>query len=163
MVKVVDIPPMVERGIWLPLSWTWIQRVRQDVANLLTDRSVVFRDAVVMTASELAENVVKYGEPLENNEGFLGIAIGADLVRIQSKNGLSSPERAEALGQHIARIAAADPEALYVQRLQQMIEDPSNSSGLGLLRIAFEGQFRLSFNYESGVAIITAERAAEVE
>ena len=162
-VKAVDAMEPVERGIWLPLSWTWIQRVRQDVASMLVNWPARFRDAVVMTASELTENVVKYGEPMQQNEGFLGITITSQLVRIQSKNGLSSATRADGLRQQIERIANGNPEALYVERLRQMIDDPSTNSGLGLLRIAFEGQFRLAFRYESGVAIITAERAAEVE
>lgn len=113
-----------------------------------------------MVASELAENVVKYGEPVENAPaGSLQLIIADESVRVISTNGVRSPERAQHLAVALERIREADPQQLYLERMQELMANPTQKeSQLGLLRIAFEGQFKLSHVYEGSVLTITAER-----
>ena len=114
-----------------------------------------------MVASELAENVIKYGEALEGDDGgYVSIVPDSDSITIRTVNGVSSPARAAAVMDRIAAIqAATDVGELYASRMQQMLLNPSDvESQVGLLRIAYEGNFRLSCSYEGRVLVITAER-----
>jgi hypothetical protein len=82
------------------------------------------------------------------------------VIRVQTKSGLSDVARAAALLAHIEKIANGDPMALYIQRLQEMAENPlDGATGLGLYRIAFEGGFSVSASYEQPTMTIVAERS----
>lgn len=146
--------------IHLPLSWSWISSVRNMVESGLADRDADLREEVVMVASELAENVVKYGEPVEEAQsGSLQLVIENDFVRVISTNGVRSAERASHLAKALQSIRERDPRALYLERMQELMANPGQAeSQLGLLRIAFEGQFKLTHAYEASVLTITAER-----
>jgi hypothetical protein len=151
----------IERRMRLPPSWGLIERVRATVSEALARASADVRDAAVMVASELAENAIKYGEALADDEcGYVTLSVGPQLISIRSLNGVSSMERVRDVVQRIDTIAKAESaEALYVARLREMLETPSDSaSHLGLLRIAYEGGFRLSCAYEAPVLTIIAER-----
>jgi hypothetical protein len=150
-----------EQRLRLPLSWGFIGRVRATVAEVLLCYSPDIRDAAVMVASELAENVIKYGEALDGDDGgYVSIVPGEDSITIKTVNGVSSPARAAAVMDRIAAIQASDDVgALYASRMQQMLLNPSDvESQVGLLRIAYEGNFRLSCSYEARVLVIAAER-----
>lgn len=146
--------------IHLPLSWSWMSAVREMVNSGLMDRDETLREEITMVASELAENVVKYGEPVESAaSGSLQLIIADNTVRVISTNGVRSPERAQHLARSLERIRNADPRALYLERMQELMANPTQAeSQLGLLRIAFEGQFTLTHVYEASVLTITAER-----
>ena len=150
------------RQIQLPLSWHWIERVRATVAELLGSVREDIRDAAMIVASELAENVMKYGEPAEGEDhGEVTIEIVAGVVRIRSMSG-ASPERARRVLERVERIASADAIGLYADRLRFLMENPTNpASELGLLRILFEGQFSLQARYDAPTLVITAERRLE--
>src|SRR4051794_16611223 len=111
--------------IRLPMSWSWIESVRRMVATGLADADEAMRDAAIMVASELAENVVKYGEPTtEDESGHVELVADDDSLIIRSKNGVPS-ERGAAVCALIDRISsAADPAALYMARLQVILENP---------------------------------------
>lgn len=114
-----------------------------------------------MVASELAENVIKYGEPVAGEQcGFVTIAVEPDRVVICTKNGVISSERGNDVVQQIARIAAAENvEALYAARMREMLDNPADlGSCLGLLRIAYEGNFTLTSVYEASLLTICATR-----
>lgn len=148
--------------IRLPLSWQWIERVRITVSELLSDLPEHILDAAQIASSELAENVVKYGEPVSGDEfGQVLIEVVDDFVRIRSVSG-ASRERAEHVLEHVALISGGTPSALYTDRLRFLMENPtSTASQLGLLRIAFEGQFALSASYDAPRLTVSAERRIE--
>lgn len=127
----------------------------------LAEQDETMREEITMVASELAENVVKYGEPVEQaGAGSLQLIIGDHSVRIVSTNGVRSPERALHLANALERIRKTDPRVLYLERMQELMANPTQTeSGLGLLRIAFEGQFTLDHVYENSVLTITAQRS----
>ena len=81
-------------------------------------------------------------------------------MRVISTNGVRSPDRAEHLARSLERIRSADPRVLYLERMKELMANPTQTeSQLGLLRIAFEGQFTLSHVYQDSVLTITAERS----
>jgi len=128
----------------------------------LKERDEALREEVTMVASELAENVVKYGEPVEQSAaGSLQLVIGDETVRVISTNGVRSAERARGLAEALERITSSkDPRSLYLARMQELMANPTQTeSKLGLLRIAYEGEFTLSHTYENSVLTITAERS----
>jgi hypothetical protein len=144
----------------LPLSWSWMSAVREMVSSGLANHDEHLREEVAMVASELAENVVKYGEPVENAAaGSLQLVITENAVRVVSTNGVRSPERTRRLSETLKHIREQDPRTLYLARMKELMANPGQSeSRLGLLRIAFEGQFRLTHSYAGDVLTITAER-----
>jgi hypothetical protein len=142
------------------MSWSRIESARRTVAAGLLEMDNDVRDAAVMVASELAENVIKYGEPTTDDEsGHVELLVDGNSIVIRSKNGVSR-ERASAVCALIDRISAAeDVSSLYVSRLGEMLNDPqAEGSQLGLHRIVCEGEFRLSHRYEADILTITAER-----
>lgn len=145
----------------LPLSWGFIDRVRAAVREALLSHTEELCDAAVMVASELAENVIKYGEPVTGEDcGFVTISVEQDRVVICTKNGVVSSERGGDVVHQVERIAAAeDVETLYAARMQEMLDNPADlGSCLGLLRIAYEGNFTLTAVYEAPRLTICATR-----
>jgi predicted component of type VI protein secretion system len=76
-------------------------------------------------------------------------------------NGVTSPARVKRVAAVIESIASAENVAgLYANRLQEMLASPGEpDSRLGLLRIAYEGSFRLDYSFASPLLTITATRA----
>jgi hypothetical protein len=129
--------------------------------KLLEDVSPDIREAAVLVASELAENVVKYGEPIETDEsGEVNISLSPTRLMIASKSGLADVTRAQSVVERIGQISTANARDLYTARLRALFDGagPSGSSELGLLRIVFEAEFRLSASHDGRVLTITAER-----
>jgi hypothetical protein len=148
---------------WLrvPLSWGFIDRVRATVRESLHGHPEELRESALMVASELAENVIKYGEPVNSEPcGFVTISVEADRVVICTINGVASSERGIEVVRQISRINVAENvEDLYAQRMQEMLHSPADlSSCLGLLRIAYEGNFALTSTYEAPLLTIWATR-----
>jgi anti-sigma regulatory factor (Ser/Thr protein kinase) len=95
-----------EQHLRLPLSWGFIGRVRATVSEALRSQPADVRDAAVMVASELAENVIKYGEALDGDDcGYVSLAASETSIVIRTMNGVSSAARAAAV---MDRIAALD-------------------------------------------------------
>ena len=114
-----------------------------------------------MVASELAENVVKHGEPLANLEtGLIQLRVEDGVVQISSTNGVRDPARAGRLATLLRRLAdAADPLELYLDRLRELVTSPDQrETQAGLYRIVCEGGFSLSQSYVDGVLTMRAER-----
>lgn len=123
------------------------------------------REAVVLAVTELAENVLKYGAA-NHRAGSATLAIGlmGKVVRIRVKNPVNSAMDARSVVEAVSRIASSpDVKELYRNRLAQLFTDPSlPRAQLGLLRIAFEGRFRLSCEYRDPFLELVAERTCDV-
>jgi hypothetical protein len=122
------------------------------------------REAAAMAVAELAENVVKYGVP-GDRKSAASIAIGVErkTVRIRVKNATKSPTDAASVMAMVAKISTSPSVSdLYRERLRELFQNPKlPRAQLGLIRIAFEGGFRLSCNYEAPVLEIVAERPCD--
>jgi anti-sigma regulatory factor (Ser/Thr protein kinase) len=148
-------------NIEIPLSWSWIESVRQIVKEKLAECDEELCEAAVMVASELAENVVKHGEPLEHSQsGLIRLATQENKLLITSTNGVRDVARVRRLARQLERLAAAeDPLALYLDRLRELLANPDQmETQAGIYRIVCEGKFALSHIYRDGVLTITAER-----
>lgn len=111
-----------------------------------------------MTASELAENVVKHGEASPEG-GWVRLEFEGSTLRISSTNGVRDETRATFVLDIIRELAEAkDPHALYVERMRELLSQASGPTQLGLHRIVCEGGFRLSAQYLQSVLNIVAER-----
>jgi Family of unknown function (DUF6272) len=96
-----------------------------------------------MAALELAENVLKHGAG--RGAGSMTMAEENGEVVVCTENGVHSAQTAQAVRQRIERIAEKGARQLYVTRMLEIMQHPEpNSAGLGLLRIAYEGDFQLS-------------------
>lgn len=154
----------MEASLVIPLNskWDGAEFVRRQVLTALADFPPEVRDAAAMTASELAENAIKYG----GSEAELGyhahLSLSADpaqvLISVASR---ASGAEISGLARHIAELQqAADLQSLYLARLQEMLSSPQGQGGhLGLLRVAYEGQFQLAYSFREPFLTITAKRA----
>jgi hypothetical protein len=119
------------------------------------------RQAVSMVVSEFAENVVKYSsksDPL--CAGSISITREGSSILIRAKNVVASLEEGHRVQDAVRRIAASpNVTDLYRSRLQELFQQPNlPRAQLGLLRIAFEGGFRLSCSLVGTTLEISAER-----
>lgn len=119
------------------------------------------REATAMAVSEFAENLVKYGTADATlKPATIAISVHDKLIRIRCRNAAQTETDARHVVKTISKIAAA-PSAmeLYRNRLKELFDNPGLSRAqLGLLRVAFEGGFRLSCKYEPPYIEIVAER-----
>lgn len=144
----------------IPMAWHHIRDARALVLEALADASPDLRDATGMTISELLENAMKYGESVPGMAGAsYSLAVGDELIRIEVKNGVGATETLEQLRTRIDAMAQAeDKEALYIERLQEILENPAAGGRLGLFRIACEGGFDLAFEYDEPIVTVIATR-----
>lgn len=133
-----------------------VRETRASVEGMLTDTYASAAAAAGIAVSELVENAIKYG----TGSVDVRCEVVEELLRIVVSNGISNQTDLDEVKRHIDRInAAPDPLQLYSQRLTELMEDaPSNSSQLGLYRIAYESACRLAYTIHEGQLEIEAIR-----
>lgn len=144
----------------LPHTWDHIRKIRKQVGDALQSSDPNLRSAAMMVVSELVENAVKYGEEVPASPHIsLSMTVKGSQLTITVTNGCADIGGVRELEKRIREIAdAADKSTLYMARLEELLEDSSESGKLGLYRIAFEGQFDIEFNYTDQVVSIIATR-----
>jgi hypothetical protein len=144
--------------------WPNVRRVRQEVGAALEVGPADLRSAAVMTASELVENAIKYGEtvPAAKTVTF-SLHAGAGLLQIRVANGSTNAAGVAELGRRVRELReAADKQALYLSRLEHLLAHQEESGKLGIYRIGFEGGFDLELAYAEDVVTVTATRKTDV-
>ena len=144
--------------------WPNVREIRQRVGAALKDCPAQLRSAAVMTASELVENAIKYGEsvPAARTVTFSLEATSGE-VRIRVANGSTNAHGVAELGRRVEEVrGAADKQALYLARLEQLLAEADESGKLGIYRIGFEGGFDLECDYSNEVVTMTATRKSDV-
>jgi len=119
------------------------------------------RQATALVVSEFAENVVKYGAAANNaSAGTIGIALERNTIRVRARNAVVSPDDGRKAQEMISKIAdSASVMDLYRTRLRELFDNPKlPRAQLGLLRVAFEGGFKLSCTFRGPELEIVAER-----
>lgn len=118
------------------------------------------RQAATMAVSEFAENLVKYSaEDSSAGAGTIAIGVVEDKLRVRAVNSVSSTADARRVQEMLARISNSNVKELYRTRLAELFKNPGlPRAQLGLLRVAFEGGFRLSCVFEPPRLMIVAER-----
>ena len=114
-----------------------------------------------MVASELLENAIKYGEavPTAPEIAFI-FTLSEEELRIVVANGAYGGRNVQRLQQHVAALKDAENRvALYTARLQALLAEPNQVTGLGIYRIGLEGGYELECTYENNVVTVIATRS----
>ncbi len=118
--------------------------------------------AIAMVTGELLENALKYGDWSASSRAMFRLRVegGSGRIAVSVENPLSDKDaHASQLVKTIEWIAGfPKPEAAYRARMLQIAQDDGDAtpSRLGLVRIAFEGNCRLSAKVENGTVTVTA-------
>lgn len=146
-------------------KWDNIHQVQEKLGKKLKGQEKGYIDSVKMVAGELLENSVKYymkkgiKKPVEfyfsNNDGII----------ICIKNQIVEKEDIEPFIELIERIdKSLNPYNLFIERLQEILDNRiKGESKLGLLRVASDGGYHLSYNYEKNKLSIYAKKSKQGE
>ena len=139
----------------VPPEWEQIEVVRVRTSDFLRQQGLNASaiDALVMVACELTENAVKYGYFEGEGSGIdveIRSATSVVIVEIRSPTqpAGNSSENLRRLDRTIQWIRGfQDPFEAYLERLREVSAQrlDHSESGLGLVRIAYEGQSVLDF------------------
>jgi hypothetical protein len=140
--------------------WPNVREIRQQVGTVLEDCPEQLRSAAIMTSSELVENAVKYGEsvPAAKTVSFQ-LEATPEMLRIRVVNGSTNAPGVAELQRRVQELRRADDkQALYMARLEELLDHADESGKLGIYRIGFEGGFDLQLDYTDHVVSVTATR-----
>jgi len=137
-------------------NWDEIERVRNESNEFLrthplSDDTVY---ALTLVISELIENGIKYGVfKSPENKVIVSIYVGPSIITVEVTNPVD-----ETTYNHLRRLDRTiqwirghqDPFEAYIERLREVSKKPlhDKESGLGLVRIAYEGKAILDFFLE---------------
>lgn len=138
----------------VPPVWDELDTIRSRTATFLNeggfDEDTVY--ALAMVACELSENATKYGAFTPPSTRTLDVHITVDprsvVIEVQNPVAATDDVHLARLDQVIQWIRGyQDPFEAYVERLREVSGQSLdwNESGLGLVRIAYEGQAVLDF------------------
>lgn len=134
-------------------DWDEIEKIRNESADFLQSHKL--SDDTVhslsMIISELIENGIKYGNfKMLENKVVVMINIERNTVTIEVLNPVD-----ESAFKHLSRLDKTiqwirgyqDPFEAYIERIKEVSKKPLNDveSGIGLVRIAYEGKALLDF------------------
>ena len=124
-------------------QWSEVERVRDFVAlwTLGLLRDPVVRDSVALATTELLENAVRHGAPGATIDFSLDFDAGVPRIRVANSLAPGS-NGAEELEARLAAIAATQRRTAYQDQLWRIYRGESH--GMGLVRVAYEGDFNLS-------------------
>jgi len=133
--------------------WDEIEKVRNESTDFLQSQGLS-DDAVhslSMIISELIENGIKYGE-YENGAGRVGVSLHLEnenvTIEVINPVGQHAAEHLSRLDKTIQWIRGyQDPFEAYIKRIKEVSKKPlhDDESGIGLVRIAYEGKAVLDF------------------
>ena len=144
--------------------WPNVRKIRQQVGAALEACRQELRTAAMMTASELVENAIKYGESLPAAPSVtLSLEATAGQIFIRVVNGSTNLAGVAELERRVRDLATAtNKQTLYLARLEQLLAHADDSGKLGIYRIGFEGGFDFALDYRNDVVTMTATRNADV-
>lgn len=135
------------------------EKIREFIFSRLGDQDI--SEATEMCATELVENAIKYGSgsALEGCIDFF-LRVDSAVVEIVVTNSVKRILDVENVDRLVKQIKeSGDPEKLYIDRLNELMESQiPGLSQLGLLRIAYEGRFRLAYTFENNILTVKARR-----
>jgi hypothetical protein len=141
-----------------------LKNIRHSIREKISKINAKLVDATIIVASELCENAIKYGIDISQEEKMrMELKIENGKIIIFVKNGISDKLHMKNLVQHIDMINNAENSFdLYIETIKKLIaRKNAKISQLGLIRIAAECDFKLSYVIEHGkveIIEISAER-----
>ncbi len=140
-------------GLNIKPKWDEIEKVRNKSSKFLKSHGFSNETvyALTMVISELIENSMKYGNfTLPESKVTVNICIGEDIITVEVTNPID-----ETVYQHLRKLDETiqwirgyqDPFEAYVGKVKEVSKKPfiDEDSGLGLVRIAYEGKAILDF------------------
>lgn len=145
----------MERSMKLTLrpKWDEIEKVRNGSGQFLTSHGCPNDTvhAVTMVVSELIENSIKYGIfAIPEDKVTVDIYVAENIITVEVTNPVdeTAENHLENLDRTIQWIRGyQDPFEAYIERLKDVSKKPlaNEESGLGLVRMAYEGNAILDF------------------
>jgi len=134
-------------------DWKVIESVRNDTEKFLISKKIetYIIDSIIMVVSELIENAIKYGKFTETNkkiQASIGLNKKTITVEVTSPVGEQNEFHYSRLDTTIQWIRGfQNPFEAYVEKLKEISIRPlsDGESGLGIVRIAYEGQSIIDF------------------
>lgn len=134
-------------------NWDQIEEVRRRTRVFLKNQGLSREliDAVTMVSSELVENGMKYGCFKDSEESLtfnLNIVEKNVIVEVTHPTSASAASHLRRLDKTIQWIRGfQDPFQAYLEKLKEVARRPigDSESGLGLVRIAYEGKSIIDF------------------
>ena len=132
--------------------WEKLDYVRDQITSFLENHKLKSDQihALVMTASELSENAIKYGANTPSDKVDILVDIYPKEIIIEVKNKIKKNDNEELkkLDENIQWIRGFQNQyEAYMEKLKQISAKnlKRGESGLGLVRISYEGQSILDF------------------
>ena len=132
--------------------WGEIEKARTQISKFLNDQQLSedLVHAATMVFSELIENGVKYGNFRSGDRVETSIKINSHLITIEVIHPINPAnlEHLRQLDEIIQWIRGyQDPFEAYIEKLKEIAKKPiaDKDSGLGLVRMAYEGGAILDF------------------
>ncbi|MBW2582816.1 MAG: ATP-binding protein [Deltaproteobacteria bacterium] len=134
-------------------DWDEIEKVRNESADFLQSHELSDDTihSLSMIISELIENGLKYGDfKTEGNKVVVIINVATNMITVEVLNPVdeSAYEHLSKLDKTIQWIRGyQDPFEAYIERIKEVSKKPLHDmeSGIGLVRIAYEGNALLDF------------------
>ncbi len=141
-------------------QWEDIEHVRASIAFCLKAVLTNFasHESITMVTAELLENALKYGGTSENIQYVFSLSKNDAFIRVT--NPIASVDDANKLIELVTWINEFDePSLAYQQRMQDIyLSEEIAPGGLGLVRVAYEGECVLSAQYLDGDCIEVVAR-----
>lgn len=145
-------------------EWKNIDLLRTSVQNCFI---AVFADldgchAIAMVTGELLENALKYGDWNSSDQAMFRLRVhgreGNIEVSVQNPLKASDPSASSLMTALEWLDSYPKPEAAYRARMLQIAQEEGDAapSRLGLVRIAAEGNCRITANVDNGTVTVTA-------
>ena len=146
--------PVVSEVLKVPVrpDWSEIDHVREATGEFLRARGFHAEtvDAVAMVLSELLENANKYGVFVDDEMITVRLSVYASSIIVEVQNPVAeeAAPKLAVLDRTVQWIRSfQDPFQAYVERVRVVSGQDlySKESGLGLVRIAYEGRSLIDF------------------
>jgi len=132
-------------------DWDEIEKIRVESKTFIESKgfSSSIVDAVVMVLSELVENAIKYGVYQNPDDSIsYSLSIERDTIIIEVTNPFSENENFKKLDKTVQWIRGfQNPFQAYIEKIKEISGRPlaDKESGLGLVRIAYQGRSIIDF------------------
>jgi anti-sigma regulatory factor (Ser/Thr protein kinase) len=151
--------------LFLTPSWEIVENIHNEISKMIKELNLTDSagEALVMAATELVENAVKYGNSLAVCEKIElnTILVDNKQIRISVRNGIMGEHDLENIRKIIIQIRQTNNlEILYKNKLTELLENPDlKRAQLGLYRLAYEGGMQLDYEYADNIIQVTATKS----
>ena len=150
---------IVNEKLQAPTLWQIVRDIRATMGVRFAHLDSHLIDAITLTVSELAENIVKFAATDAEHLASIELQTTPDQIRVRSENTVRSKEDAQVVLSTIERIHLHEnPTALFAQSIEESMDRPTDGSRQGFYQIAAVAGFRLQGHLEGDRLVVIAER-----